>query len=106
MQTGNLDQQIILQQPTITNDGGEVVQSWANIATVFAYITSPRGNEAFQASRVNAAETLRIKIRFRADVATNWRLSWGGVFYYVQAVDRTQRRDGYLWLTAQAKGVA
>jgi SPP1 family predicted phage head-tail adaptor len=104
MQSGSLDQQIILQSVTETNDSGEVSLSYATVGTVWAHIISQRGNEAFEAARVNARETLRVLIRFRDDVDNKWRFSWNGQNYNIVNVDRSMRREGQLWITGQAVG--
>ena len=104
IQSGELDQRIILQSPTQTNQHGAVTKAWVTVASVWAKVISQRGDEAFQAARDNASETLRILVRYRDDVQTSWRLQWYGQDYNISSVDRSQRRDGKLWLTAKVVG--
>ena len=105
MQTGKLDQHIVLKQPTTVNSGGQVVETYTTVATVWAEILTQRGNEAFEAARVNAQRVIRARIRYRTDILTTWVCEWQGVEYNITEVDRSQRRAGALWFTAQAKGV-
>jgi len=108
MTAGVLDQQIFFQSPVVTDFHGELKESWtpADDALVpeWANVITQRGSEAFESARVNALELVRVKIRFRTDVTNEWRFTWEGQIYYVTAVDRSQRRDGWLWLTGQVQG--
>lgn len=104
MQTGKLDQRIILQSVSETNDNGQLLLTYSTVATVWGKVISQRGNEAFEAARTNATETLRILIRHRDDVTNKWRVSWNDQFYEVINTDRSMRRKGELWLTARLLG--
>ena len=104
MQTGKLDQRIVLQSLSETNQYGQLTQSWSTVATVWGHVLTVRGQEALEAARLNAKEIIRVQVRYRTDVLTTWRLQWAGQNYSIHAIDRSARRDGYLWLTAQATG--
>lgn len=104
MNIGKMDQQIILQSLAETNSGGSLSQAWSTVATVWGNVLQPRGSEAFEASRLNATETIRVRIRYRSDVLTKWRLQWMGQNYSINELDRSERRDGYLWITAKLRG--
>lgn len=104
MRAGLLDQQIIIETPTTTNDQGEVEHSWATLATVWARVITSRGEEAIQAARINARETIRVQMRYRSDVTTKQRLTWDSQVFYITAVDASMRRKGEMWLTAQLVG--
>ena len=106
MSAGKLDQQIGLKSLTETVSGGAITPSYTLAATVFGYVITQRGDEAFESARVNAKETIRVQIRYRADVTVKWRVSWQGQDYNIKAIDRSARRDGYLWITAQVVGAA
>jgi SPP1 family predicted phage head-tail adaptor len=103
---GKLDERIILQSLSETNNRGSLSQAWATVATVWAYIIQPKGNEAFESARLNASETIRVKMRWRDDVTVKWRLQWRGQNYSITHVDRSEYKQGWLWLMASAKGVA
>ena len=104
MQIGKLEHQIKLQSLAETNNSGSLSSEWVDIATVWADIRSQRGDEAFQAARENATETIRIMMRYRADLQATWRIEWAGQQYNILHVDRTGRRRGEMWLTAQVVG--
>lgn len=104
MQIGELRERVTLQALVETNDAGDVSDGWSTIATVAARVITQRGSEAFEASRTNASETIRVLIRFRDDITTKARLVWNGQNYNVEAVDRSARHKGELWLTATVIG--
>ncbi len=108
MQTGELDQRITFESLVETNQQGSVVEQWSNDSppdTVWGKVISERGGEAFEAARVNARATIRVCVRFRDDIDETWRLKWRDVVYQVKTVDPSERRAGYLWMTAErAKG--
>lgn len=110
MNAGLLDEIVYLETPTNTNNAGEVKTTWADASGEspavpdFAMVLTEKGDEAFESSRRNADQTIRVKIRFRDDVKTTWRCQWEGQYYYLQSVDRSERRAGYLWFTAKATG--
>jgi SPP1 family predicted phage head-tail adaptor len=105
LQNGELDQRIVLQSLTETNIGGESTQSFATVATVWGRVISERGNESFASARVNAVETIRVRIHYREDVTDKWRIQWNSQNYGITYIDRSQRRKGALWLTCGAVGV-
>jgi len=101
---GKMDRLVTIQSLAETNTNGELVQVWTTVKSVWAQIAEPRGTEAFEAARMNATETVRIKIRYRDDVTVKNRLVIDSQNYDVVAVDRTERRKGYLWMTAKVTG--
>lgn len=104
MRVGKLDQRIGLYSLSESNVSGELTQVYALVATVFGQVISQRGNEAFEVARTNARETIRVCIHYRTDVTNKWQITWEGQTYNVINTDRSNRRDGELWITAQVVG--
>lgn len=112
MNHGELDQQIFLQSKSDQNISGEVKEVWApsfddspGVPHTWAKVISERGTDAFESARANAAEVIRVGLHYRDDVQTTWRFKWNDQFYYVERCDRSDRRKGWLWLTARAESV-
>lgn len=103
MTSGELDQRIELLSPVEVNNAGSLEQSYSTVATVFGKVISQRGNESFEAARTNARAAIRVKLRYRSDVTTKWRLNWSGQNYNIVFRDPSERRQGWLWLTAEVK---
>lgn len=104
MHIGLLDQQVQLRQYSESNNHGELTKGFTNSDLVFAQVITQKGQEAFQAARMNARAIIRVGMHYRTDVQTTWQLIWEGNTFNVTEVDRSSRRDGLLWLTAEAVG--
>ena len=104
MQIGKLDQWVTIASPTVTNTLGSVTETYANIATVRARVISEKGTEAFESARVNAREKIRVQMRYRTDITNKWRLTWMGQNYNVIVTDRSLKRAGEIWVTAELVG--
>lgn len=102
---GSQNQKVTFESKVVTNDHGETTSNWTAQGSEWAEILTARGNEALASAKENASEVIRLRIRYRADVETSWRLTWNGQMYYVQAVDRSMSRVGELWITAQGKEI-
>lgn len=101
--SGNLDQRVIIQNASVNNDAGAIDNTYVDLETVWAEVISQRGSEAFKAARAQAKELIRVRIRYRDDITVKQRAIWMGQNYNILHVDRSQRRDGYLWFTAELK---
>lgn len=101
MQTGKLKERVLLQSLSVTNNSGEVVKTYADVKEVWAEVISQKGAEAFQAAQNNSSETIKVRLRYRDDIRTTWRLSWLDNIYQIKAIDRTAKQDGFLWVIAE-----
>ncbi len=107
MNAGDLDQLIYFEYPSNANVGGELITTWVDAsgesppAPDHADIISQKGNEAFTAARTQSNSLIRGVVRYRSDIKTDWRVKWDGKYYNITDIDRSQRRDGVLWFTAE-----
>jgi SPP1 family predicted phage head-tail adaptor len=68
MQIGKLDKRIRLQNRSSTlDDYGQPVNTWSNLATVWANIKPLTGREKAQMQMVDSILTHRVTIRYRVD---------------------------------------
>ncbi len=100
---GKLDQRVTIEERSVVNDAGSVSNVYVALATVWAEVITLRGREAFEAARVQAHETIRVRVRYRDDVGNTNRVVWMGQSYNIVHTDRSEKRDGLLWFTAEAK---
>lgn len=78
MAIGKLRHRITLQTPTLTQDSlGVVSETWSDTATVYAQIEAISGREFFDAARVNAEVTHRVRIRHRPGIVPAMRVLAG-----------------------------
>lgn len=82
MDPGDLNRQITIQQYAATRDtfGGEV-QTWANVATVWASKAHRTSREFFAAQKTNAETTDLFIIRYRSGITPKVRVIFDGKTY-------------------------
>lgn len=86
LNAGDLNQRITLQRPSAAKDAlGQRVESWADVATVWAEAVPLRGREFFAAGAMQSEAVVRFRIRWRADVDGTLRVLWRGVPHAIVA---------------------
>ena len=80
MDPGQLNQRITLQAPGATVDAlGQRVETWANVADVWAQVQPLKGREFFAAGAMQSEATVRVRMRWRDGVTGAMRVLWRGV---------------------------
>jgi SPP1 family predicted phage head-tail adaptor len=106
MEAGKLSHRIEFLSPTYGNNFGEVTPSFSSAGSVWAFVKVEQGREALESARLNASQQVRVCVRYRSDVGTDWRFIWEGKTFGIVAVDPSLRREkGELWITGKAVGV-
>jgi SPP1 family predicted phage head-tail adaptor len=104
VRSGRLDRRLTLQRRTlIENDYGEAVETWTDLATVWAEKIPVRGAERYAAMQTVAEVDCKFRIRYRRGVTPLDRVVCEGITYDVQGVLEIGRREG---LEILAKGRA
>jgi SPP1 family predicted phage head-tail adaptor len=94
IRAGNLDRRVVIQVNTPAQDAaGELVASWATLATVWAHVEPIAGSERFTAEQVHAEATYRITIRYRSDVGPTNRITYGGDTYVIESALEVGRQE-------------
>ena len=106
MNIGKLDRLITLQAPgaAAQNGYGETAPAvFADVASVFAQLEYPQGNESTEAAQLQTVQPVKFRIRYRAGVETTWRVRYENHTYQLTAVAEIPRRVGLI-LTAVRRG--
>lgn len=99
MKIGQLRHRIVLQEYTSTQDSfGAEVQSWVDIATVWASIEPLSGREYFAAQQINAEVSTKITIRYRAGIKPTMRIIFKSRIYEILSVINTREQKRELTL--------
>ena len=94
MNIGDLDQRVTLQARSVVTDGfGQDTITWVDIAIVWAQCQAVRGREFFAAAQVQQEQTIKVRIRYRADVSTLTRLVWQGRAHDITGVVPVGRKE-------------
>ena len=109
LEAGRLDRRITIQVKTVTPDAtGQRIESWSDLATVWAEVKPLGGREFFAARQISAEQTTRFRIRYRADITREMRLIYpvpDGDTYDIQSAEEDRRfgRREALLITAVAR---
>lgn len=75
---GELNKRVTIQYPTKVSDGrGRFDITWNDAATVWAAIWPISAKESIQSDRLFGEITHRIRIRYRRNIRTSWRIKFG-----------------------------
>ena len=92
---GSLDRRIVLRAKLLTPDEmGQALETWSDLASVWAEKTDLRGREFFAARAINAEIETRFRIRWRAGVTPALRIAHDGRDYEILSVVEIGRREG------------
>jgi SPP1 family predicted phage head-tail adaptor len=88
MQAGKLRHRITLQKPVKTQSPatGAVINTWADVATLWADVTDVSVREFVAAQAGQSEVTARITIRYRDDVTNKNRIVYRGRIYNIYGV--------------------
>lgn len=96
---GKLRHRVTLQELVKTDDGyGGIVETWQDVATVWAAIEPLRGNERYTAQQVQSELTHKVTIRYRAGIKPQMRILYGNRVFDIEAVIDVDERHRWLEL--------
>ena len=101
---GDLDRRLVLEAPVEEPDGaGGVTRSYAEVATLWAAVTSVAAQGAVAGAAAGAIASYRIVIRAGREVTTRHRLREGARLYRIVAVtERAGRGPRFIEIRAEA----
>lgn len=106
MEAGKMDRQVTLQRATRTQDStGQIIETWADLATVWARWRRATARETLAAAEVSAEVGDVFEIRYSSLVSSlnpKDRLTYSDRTYDIAAVDEIGRRVG-LRISASAR---
>ncbi|MDR6767724.1 SPP1 family predicted phage head-tail adaptor [Acidovorax delafieldii] len=87
MRAGDLRNRITIERQTTDQDaGGQPLEVWTPMATVWADIRNPTGLGAIRADAQAAVVKTSIRIRWRTDIEAGMRVVHGATVYEIGAV--------------------
>lgn len=87
MQAGRLDSRVTIQAPgTTTDELGQPIPGWTDVALVWASIRHLSGVEAIKADAVTSTVRASIRIRWRTGLNAGMRVVHGAQVYNIEAV--------------------
>lgn len=93
MRAGKLDRRITVQRAeTTTDDFGADIETWEDVATVWAQQRPNRGAERFSAQQVAGSNVLTFHIRYLAGLTTRDRVIYNNFIFNIKDVREIGRR--------------
>lgn len=105
---GKLDRRVTIQQRTLTKDNtGTRVETWEDIAEVWAEYVTHRGTVAPVADAERGQDSQQWRIRWRTlTPATNYRIIYGGSTYDIESVTQEGRKNTLLLDTIAIQSIS
>lgn len=109
MNIGALDRLIIIQTLVNTQSAttGEPVESWTDLANVWATVTYPSSNEArnegVEQSRETTITPVNFTIWFRTDVTEKMRILYDSEYFNIMRINKVGQRNEMLKLVTEKK---
>jgi len=101
MKPGQLRERVTIQSLTrATDDQGGAVETWSDVATVWAMVRPARGSETQNSERTEAIGGYRFVMRNRTITEVN-RLVWRGETYNIRDVKRMGFHPLYIDIDAE-----
>lgn len=98
---GDLRERIVIEQVATTRDAvGGQVETWSNLATLWARVQPTSASERFYRQATNAAAGWKISIRYRTDITTKMRIVWGSRRFEIRGVQNIDEQKRFLELAA------
>lgn len=105
MRIGDLNKRVTIQYETKTADGmGSFTVSWTDLKTVWAAIWPVSANEQVQGMKETMTITHRIRIRYRSDVLSSYRIQFGSRYFNIVSMVNPNEKGE--WLDILAKEAA
>ena len=96
---GQLDKRVKIQQATVARDAhGQPIETWSDLASVWASIEPLRGREFFAARQFQAETTHKLTGHWISGVLPTMRISHGSRTFGIEAVINVGERNRVLEL--------
>lgn len=94
LQIGKMDRRITIEQPTQgVGPYGEPIETWMDLATVWANAYAGAGKEFVAARQVNAEVSMQFQIRWRSDLSTTMRIFYDGKYFDIVDIAEVGRHE-------------
>jgi SPP1 family predicted phage head-tail adaptor len=105
MKIGDLNKRITLMYQTKVPDGaGGFTTTWTTAAEIYAAIWPVSAKETIEAAQATMTITHRIRIRYRANIKSSWRIKFANRYFnIVSIIDQNMQHK---WLDILVKEAA
>jgi len=99
---GKYRNRIIIQMAELTSNGyGGYSKTYSTRATIWASVIPLSGNEAVRYKQVYPTVQYKITLRYRADITTDCRIYYRGLYHNIKNIINVDNRDAELILLTE-----
>ena len=103
MRIGDLKHRITIQAPTRVPDGmGNTDNTWTDRATIYAAIWPVSAKEQVASMGVVMTMSHRIRIRYRSDIKSDWRLKYKNSYFDIVSIINNNMENRMLDIIVKA----
>lgn len=94
---GELRERITVQRVSTTRDDmGGLIETWADLATLWARVEQASSGEQFRRQQAGATAAWTVTVRWRGDLRPADRISWRGRSFEIVALENPDLRRRFL----------
>ena len=102
IRAGEFRHRITLQQPVQTrNATGDMVTTYADVASVWAAIDWENGRRFESAKQLNSEAEGVVRIRYRSDVQADWRINYKTRYFQILSISNVRERGSEMMMTCK-----
>lgn len=102
MNASGLNRRVQLLKPTqVKQPSGERIASWAAVATVWAEKTFLTSRDVTREQGTKSEAEAKFRIRYRADINTNMRLTCDGRTFAINGLEEIGNREGWFLMVRE-----
>jgi len=97
MRSGDLDEQIVIQQVSLSTDalGSSQTESWSTFATVWAKVIPMTASERFVSQEKYSANVNKFQIRFLSGLLPTMRIQYSSKVWRILGISEIRRYEGH-----------
>ena len=105
MQSGRLRHRITIQQPTAgaADEYGAQIDTWSDWGRAWAEVHDLFGDEAVRAAQVTPEATVRVTMRYNAELDEAMRISFDGRLLYPVSLVPDDRKTTLTWMCKEER---
>ena len=94
---GDLNKRIVIQYPTRASDSmGGFIATWIDSDTIWAAIWPTSAGELVQSMQTNMAISHRIRVRYRSDITSAYRIKFGNRYFNIVSMINPNEKGEWL----------
>ena len=100
--SGKYNRRVTIRRRSVGQDAsGQPIQSWENVATLWASVLTQTGRESIKSDRPVSEVMASIRIRWRTDIVADMQAMLGTSIYDIKAIIPDERNRAHVDLVCE-----